>query len=203
MLAQKLIGSVVTQAGVEYTVLNGGVSSVTSTLLIVPYPSGIQAGDLLVVIGYVNGNVSASTPSGWNNTYNGPYAPIFFKTATGSETGSLSITKNTTTTNARAEMFALRSNAGAPSIKGSQQGFQGSGTSYTPIGLQNNGSDLNLAGFGFGTARATAVSGFPKPFVNETLASGWSSWYSPNCTSNVTITTNGSVNIRSLVINVN
>lgn len=202
MLSQKLIGSGATQA-VAYRVLRGGVSSVTSTTLSVPYPSGIQSGDLLVVIGYMNANVKASTPSGWDATYNDFYAPIFFRTATGPVSGSLAITKNTTTTNARAEMFSLRSNAGAPSIKGFAAGFQGSGTSYAPVGLQNNGSDLNLAGFGFGTSSATAVSGDPAPFVNLTLASGWSSWYSPNCTSNITITTNGSVNIRSLVINVN
>jgi hypothetical protein len=182
-----------------YNVFVGAVSTVDATNLTVPFAAGIQAGDLLIIDGYMNADVIASTPSGWTATFNGAYTPLFFRTAVGNETGSVTVTKNTTTTNARAQMYVVRAPSGfTPTIKGTTGGFSGSST-YTPTGFQNNGADLNLAGFGFSSNNATAVTGF----INLTSASGWSSWYNRNNTSAVSYTASGNVNFRHLVININ
>jgi hypothetical protein len=187
------------QATPEYTVFAGGISTVDSTNLTVPFPVGIQAGDLLIIDGYVNANAVASTPSGWAATFNEAYHPCFFKTATGSETGSVTVPKNTTTTTARAQMYVVRVTAGyTAAIKATTGGYAGSST-YTPLGLQYNGYDLNIAGFGYSTSAASAVTGF----TNLISVSGWSSWYRANYSGDVTYTSPASVNYRHLVININ
>lgn len=74
----------------------GGGAGATS--IAVPYPSGIQADDLLVLHVAFDGTVATwTTPSGWTqigSQRNG--AAAYYKLATGSETGTLSVTISTT-----------------------------------------------------------------------------------------------------------
>jgi hypothetical protein len=185
----------------SYSVFAGGNSTVDATTLFVPVAAGIQAGDLLIIDGYMNANIKATVPDGWNETLNDFYRPLFFKIATGSETGTVDIVKNTTTTNAKGQMYVVRVPGGyTPRIKGTAQGFAATSTySLSAAGLLNNGYDLNIAGFGFSSSTATAVTGF----TNLSTTSGWSSWYKLNNTADVSFTAAASINIRHLVININ
>lgn len=73
----------------------------------IPYPSGIAAGDLLVLHVVTNGG-GATDPSGWTIIYDeatlaNPKGGLWIKVATGSESGTLTFTTSSTT--GAAQMF--------------------------------------------------------------------------------------------------
>jgi hypothetical protein len=75
------------------TFSSGSVSSVA-----IPYPSGISSGDLLVLLAGERDDFGISTPTDWTlidslqqNTVTG--ANVFYKRATGSESGSLTVSR--------------------------------------------------------------------------------------------------------------
>lgn len=81
----------------------------------IPYPAGIAAGDLLVVSMETNGAELGTNPTGWTTIYkqtgaalSNPRGGLFYKIATGSESGTLAwpVTAGTTTTmQGTAQMF--------------------------------------------------------------------------------------------------
>lgn len=76
---------------VDFEVIYGGFSSVSSGARNVSYPSTVNAGDLLIVTGSQNNSANV-VPTGWNSHSNAAFEFCYSKVATGSETGSLSIT---------------------------------------------------------------------------------------------------------------
>ena len=79
------------------------VSSATTTFN-VAYPSGITAGDLLVLHLVTNGGAPSSTPpSGWTEVFreasavSNPRGGVYIKIASGSESGTLAVTVTSTT----------------------------------------------------------------------------------------------------------
>lgn len=84
-------------------VASGAVANSSTTTIAVPYPAGLAAGDILLLqrsdANSTNG--IPATPSGWTaitaDQQVGTYAGgIFLKVATGSESGSLSLTSSNT-----------------------------------------------------------------------------------------------------------
>lgn len=68
-----------------------------STTWNVPYPSGISAGDMLIVHISAGSNISTTLPSGWtliakDTTTTSTRIALIYKIATGSETGNLAVT---------------------------------------------------------------------------------------------------------------
>jgi hypothetical protein len=76
---------------VDFDVIYGGFSSVSSGTRTVSYPATVNAGDLLIVTGSQSNSINV-VPTGWNSHINAAYEFCYSKVATGSETGSLSIT---------------------------------------------------------------------------------------------------------------
>lgn len=72
------------------TLTHGTVASGSSATMSIPYPSNIQAGDYLIVVGSRSGN-TATVPSGWTSDSNSTHEFSYHKTATGNESGNLSI----------------------------------------------------------------------------------------------------------------
>lgn len=79
----------------------GTAATSTTTSISVPYPSGITAGQKLVLatFGRVSGGGTVNTPSGWTHVPGSPsptvgsaWIQVFTKTAVGTESGSLSVT---------------------------------------------------------------------------------------------------------------
>jgi hypothetical protein len=66
--------------------------STTGTSLSVAYPAGLQAGDILVLWIASGGNGTYTTPSGWSVAISSSSGrAVYYKVATGSESGSLSV----------------------------------------------------------------------------------------------------------------
>src|SRR5215217_7567233 len=77
--------------------------SPASTSYNVAYPSGITAGQLLVLFISINGGTGVNSPSGWTEVYNdltlsNPKGGIWYKIATGSESGTLAVTLGSSVT---------------------------------------------------------------------------------------------------------
>jgi len=72
------------------TLTHGTIASGSSATMSIPYPSNIQAGDYLIVVGS-RGTNTATVPSGWTSDVNSTTAFAYHKTATGNESGNLSI----------------------------------------------------------------------------------------------------------------
>jgi len=98
--------------GGDYEIAGGTVASVTTSItsLSVAYPSGIQAGDLLVMLGTTAnpGSFVYTSASGWTQILVDPYAINFWKIATGSETGSQTVTYSQACNGGGAQMFRIR-----------------------------------------------------------------------------------------------
>lgn len=94
------------------TVTNGtAVSALNNPASIsVPYPSNIEAGDLLIVIGSHNDQDSTTqAPTGWTADQASEFEYLFSKTATGTESGSLTITLNSGgTSEAVGQMYLVK-----------------------------------------------------------------------------------------------
>lgn len=76
----------------KFTLASGTVVYSTGSTASVAYPSGIQAGDLLIVHGLVQSATLYGTASGWTELIGaGTYGTFLYKRATGSESGSLTV----------------------------------------------------------------------------------------------------------------
>lgn len=98
--------------------LQGTVStyeSASGTLVNLTYPSGIQAGELLVVdIAHSSGTPPTTNPGGWtlgasqsNGSSSGPSIAVWYKYATGSETGDVQFQTDTIAGRVSGHMFRL------------------------------------------------------------------------------------------------
>jgi hypothetical protein len=201
MLFQKLLGI---ETG-PYSVAMGtpGRLSSAGTSASVGYPSGITAGDLLVIFGYIQGNTTANTPSGWSNTFNIPFDPCFTKIADGTETGSLTISWSGSFT-AAIGMIRVKFGGTTPILINSVGSF-GDDLSVTPASTRGNGRDFNLLVIGFGDAASTTASvTSPTPTANLFSNSARSSffvWYWNNNTATISTVTSRTSNYRILTIN--
>jgi hypothetical protein len=111
----------------------GGTIAYTSgnSSLNVAYPSGIQANDLLVVLGYINGATSFGTISGWTNLgSSGSYDVTSWKVADGTESGTVSVTW-AGSVGAVISMFRIRHTTTNPPTFGSGSGAYGTSPSVT------------------------------------------------------------------------
>ena len=107
MLWNKIQGAGGVGGTLTYDVLAGPPANNSFS---VGYPSDIQAGDLLVVRGTVAGAVTPTVP-GWDNTNAAPYYLFAYKTAVGSETGTVQISSGA---NVYAVMIRFRNNRNLP-----------------------------------------------------------------------------------------
>lgn len=89
-----------------------GANSSAATTLNVPYPSGIQAGDVMVLVANVDSTTAPSLPSGWTAGVNYtavstqvPSGRVAVKVATGSESGNLAVTTPSATGNGYILLF--------------------------------------------------------------------------------------------------
>lgn len=89
-----------------------GANSVAATTLAVPYVASPAAGDVFVAIVNVDDPTVPTLPAGWTSavSYQGtgaqsPGGRVFYKIATGSETGNLSVTTVSATSNGVMLMF--------------------------------------------------------------------------------------------------
>lgn len=96
------------------TYVNAGTVQSFGSSASVPYPASITAGNLLIMhVGSADGTVTSATPSGWTQLTGSPFsggsifqARIYYKIATGSESGSISITGTGTKGHARIDQYA-------------------------------------------------------------------------------------------------
>lgn len=82
-----------------------GTNSVAATLLDVPYPSPITAGQTMVLFIVTNGG-AVTSPAGWDVVHNeatvaNPKGGMWITIATGAESGNLSVTTASTTSNGK------------------------------------------------------------------------------------------------------
>lgn len=64
----------------------------TGTSASIPYPTGVQAGDLLIIVGMIQNATAIGTSSGWTSVIGaGSYGTAICKTAVGGETGSVAV----------------------------------------------------------------------------------------------------------------
>jgi len=97
-----------------FTVLFGSpVFSSSATSVLVPYPSGIEAGDRLFVTGLANNSGAVGTISGWTTlSVAGDYGVDNKKVADGTESGTVALSVGATARNIAAGMFAIRHSSG-------------------------------------------------------------------------------------------
>ena len=187
-----------------YVLAAGAVSTGSASTTTVAYPSGIQANDLLLIDGWVNSAAMSSTPAGWDATFNTAFEPCFFKVATGSETGSVTINKNTTAAHGLV-MLRIRYPYTTPKIVGGAGDFAASGTSISPVGNYGNflynGKDLVIIFIGYTTGSVSATS----PTATANLAATSPQmycYYWANQTGNISYTSSTAMNYRVKVINI-
>lgn len=183
------------QAG---TLFSSGSSSTSS---VVSYPSDIQAGDLLFTLGYSD-NVVFNTPSGWDNTFNSAFDPTFFKTATGSESGTLTLTHPSSAFRALG-IYRIRHSSGiTPQIVAKAGGYTTSGTIDISTGYVENGFDLAVTFFGIFTATLNSLSppGYTTIYSRTSTHSAHSHWWS-NLPQAISFSFSRDVNTRRLLIN--
>jgi hypothetical protein len=210
MLWHKAIGAGGTGglAGTYSTQMGGTDADRSANNMTLSYPSDVQAGDLLIIDGVILGNYTASTPSGWDNTYNGAYRPLFFKVASGSESGSVSFSWGGSFTGRVAcasWMVGIRFSSGAtPYIIGESQG-SGSNPTLTPPATLGNGFDYNLLGVMRNDREIASVN---SPTPTSTLFDvedrpSYFGWQWDDNTSNISLNTSGrSFSYRYVMINV-
>lgn len=99
--------------GVPTYVSAGAVQSLTTSAN-VPYPASVTAGNLLILhAGSADGTITNATPSGWTQLTGSPFsggsvfqARIYYKIASGSESGTIALTATGTKGHARIEQYA-------------------------------------------------------------------------------------------------
>lgn len=97
---------------ITYRAKGATFASATGTTSDIAYPAGIQAGDLLVIALHVNLNRTFTAPAGWTVVSSGTTATnnqtvMIYKVADGTETGTVTITNDSTATARRGVMAAF------------------------------------------------------------------------------------------------
>lgn len=96
------------------TYVNAGTAQTLATSAAVPYPASIVAGNLLLLhVASADGTITSAKPTGWTELTGSPFAGggvtqarVYYKIATGSESGTVSITATGTKGHARMEQYA-------------------------------------------------------------------------------------------------
>jgi hypothetical protein len=113
----------VAPAPLNFSVDSGDIISISSTSASVPYPSDIQAGDLLVVEGLIQSSGSNGSAAGWTNLLPGSgFITRIYKTAVGNETGSLTVSWANSAASCHV-MWRIRYPGITPSVQGATGGF--------------------------------------------------------------------------------
>lgn len=190
----------------NYVIAVGGAATVNSNVT-VPYPSGIESGDLLIIIRWnyswpITGYVD---PAGWDTTYRGAFGGGYWKIADGTETGSVTFKNNSGSGNADASMLRIRMDTGRSiEIKGMKTQYSTGSTSTAPPTTIGNGYDLNIWGGGWNnngnTYTASSVSTTSGSFTRIVNQSDWSVWYDTDNTND--ISWNGTT-VQSTIFTVN
>ena len=139
-------------------VAGAGASSLLQTIA-VPYPAGITAGQLLVLMCHTKDNDEIITPAGWSqdatngfrNQTTANRAEWFYKVATGSESGTLTVSKASATTTRFVGRIWRIPDVGTTPYEATAQAGAGTGTTGTPADVTTTGPDrriLVLSGFG-------------------------------------------------------
>lgn len=134
------------------------VYSSSSSSVSVPYPNDITAGDLLGVRFWTGGNTLTSTQittlqnDGWDTSFNNTYRIEIYKIATGSESGSLSLTL-TNNENFAGFMFRMRHDSKKEiEVRGADGGYSSGAFTFQNESAYNNGNDACVACFGINSA---------------------------------------------------
>ena len=100
MLGQKLLGAAIaeTLAGTFTFLSTAPVYTSSGTSAVMTYPAGIQAGDLLFIIGLIQSGTAFGAITGWTSQGGaGSYGSCLTKTAVGTESGgTVTVTWGTT-----------------------------------------------------------------------------------------------------------
>jgi hypothetical protein len=100
-------GTVASVAAAVAAFVSASEGSTTGTSLSVPYPAGLQAGDILVLWIGSAGNGTFTTPSGWSVAISSSSGrAVYYKVATGSESGSLSVSVQSDSNSAKCGIMA-------------------------------------------------------------------------------------------------
>jgi hypothetical protein len=116
----------------NFTIVGGDVAyTAGATSLSVAYPSGIQANDLLVVVGLVQSATLFGTITGWTNLgSSGAFDVTSWKVADGTESGSVTVNFSGSVA-ANASMFRIRHSTTNPPTFGTVTGAYATSPSVT------------------------------------------------------------------------
>lgn len=167
--------------GTPFSIGNASSTGATGgATLVIPAPSGIVAGQLLVAVMFFGGVTTVTNPSGWttladSNTGSFTGNHVASLTAGASEPGSYTFTLNTTTSNAAGGIIAFNGATGVdgtPALNGT--GSVGSTTATVNASTSTGGSRVWVAGIG--AQNGVASIGNPAGFTqqsNTIAASGY------------------------------
>ncbi len=146
------------------TVLSGASSATAA----VPVPSGVATNDIIFVFLYLEANRTVTVPSGFtllggaNQATTNQWTYVFWKRATGADSGTYSFTFTSTYRVAVALRVTGAVTTGSPIDAFSKNGETTSGASTPPVSLTTTGADRLLLWFGsdFSLGSWTPPSGF-------------------------------------------
>lgn len=163
---------------------SAAANSSFSTTLNVPYPTGLAADDLLVLVVGSADFTSATNPAGWTSQVstnaqpnNAPGILIATKKAVGTETGSLVVTTPNNTSQGR--MWAFRGVDPATAMDVAASPFRSSGvvTAFDIPGLTTTQVGVCLF---YGAACETTGGSWTPPTVPATFTEDWDSSTPPS-----------------------
>jgi len=196
--------------GGDYAIGSGTIASITTSTasIAVAYPAGIEAGDLLVILG-TTGNAGTqifASLSGWTQISAGAWTIAFYKIATGSESGSVTVSLSPTSSlGAGAQMFRFRRTSGNRLTVNEYVTNYASTFNQVPPSQLYNGIDLILYIVCQPGVATVTVSSAPTGFTSvssRTTNACYFSWYAINRgTSNLNGTFSAAVTMRAISIN--
>jgi hypothetical protein len=155
---------------------NTTIQETVSTAHAVPLPGSYAAGDLLIVIFAWYGNATATTPSGWTllgsrvdpGGTNRVTFTVYYKTATGSEGSTVSITTNAGIHSAQVAL-SIRGWSGTPEMAAENYGGTGAtGNTSDPPALTPSWGALNTLWIAVGANVNATISSGPTGYSDFT-----------------------------------
>jgi subtilisin family serine protease len=128
----------------------GAAAAALGTSIDVPYPSGTSANDILLLLVMTRDSADVNTPAGFTagdarGQNSGLRAEWFWKRATGSETGTLNVTKASGSALLIGRMYRFTGAAvsGTP-FEAAAQGGAGSNATITPVDITTQGANRRV-----------------------------------------------------------
>lgn len=204
---------------IAYVGAGAQVETASGTTSVLPYPAGLAAGHLLMIVGSTfNATTLWTLPAGWTQVYNasasgGTLTPnlfVAYKVAAGSESGSLTVTHSSNVSIAR--MFAFSGvNAGTPlDVPVAVNDAAGAATTSTLPGLTTTapGAALVYAAAHVSTTATATVSATPSAYTevmdratgSRAATAGYLIWSGSGATGSPVVTWTGSGRSMGLLL---